>query len=34
MCLFEEYCNVGQKISKLQHFAKYLGKSVSMPGNL
>ena len=34
MYLFEEYCNVEQKISKLQHFAKYLGKSFSMPGNL
>ena len=32
MYLTEEYCNVGQKISKLRHFAKYLGKPFSMPG--
>ena len=32
MYLFEEYSNVEQKISKLQNFAEYLGKSFFMPG--
>ena len=30
---FIDYCNMGQKISKLRPFVKYLGKSFSMPGN-